>query len=99
MRRCEFLGYYEMAVMPGLDPGIHLASKVFLKRMDCRVKPGNDELGCERANLAASARAWLRARARSPDAAQSHGMSKTRVRTLRRVRDMRALWSGLTNLN
>jgi hypothetical protein len=24
--------------MPGLDPGIHLA-----KRMDCRVKSGNDE--------------------------------------------------------
>jgi hypothetical protein len=26
-------------VMPGLDPGIHL----FTKMMDCRVKPGNDE--------------------------------------------------------
>jgi hypothetical protein len=26
-------------VMPGLDPGIHQSS---LKRMDCRVKPGND---------------------------------------------------------
>jgi hypothetical protein len=26
-------------VMPGLDPGIHHSSK-----MDCRVKPGNDEL-------------------------------------------------------
>jgi hypothetical protein len=25
-------------VMPGLDPGIHLRAK----RMDCRVKPGND---------------------------------------------------------
>jgi hypothetical protein len=24
--------------MPGLDPGIHLLSKM----MDCRVKPGND---------------------------------------------------------
>jgi hypothetical protein len=33
---CEFQGEYEMAVMPGLDPGIHLASKIFLKRMDCR---------------------------------------------------------------
>jgi len=27
------------AVMPGLDPGIHL----FAKMMDCRVKPGNDQ--------------------------------------------------------
>jgi hypothetical protein len=27
--------------MPGLDPGIHL-KKVFEKKMDCRVKPGND---------------------------------------------------------
>jgi hypothetical protein len=26
-------------VMPGLDPGIHHSSK----KMDCRVKPGNDE--------------------------------------------------------
>jgi hypothetical protein len=25
-------------VMPGLDPGIHH----FAKKMDCRVKPGND---------------------------------------------------------
>jgi hypothetical protein len=25
--------------MPGLDPGIHL----FTKMMDCRVKPGNDD--------------------------------------------------------
>jgi hypothetical protein len=31
-------------VMPGLDPGIHQSSQEFLKRMDCRVKPGNDEL-------------------------------------------------------
>jgi hypothetical protein len=29
--------------MPGLDPGIHLLRKTFLRRpMDCRVKPGND---------------------------------------------------------
>jgi hypothetical protein len=27
-------------VMPGLDPGIHHA-----KKMDCRVKPGNDNRG------------------------------------------------------
>ena len=33
---CEFQGEYEMVVMPGLDPGIHLVSKIFLKRMDCR---------------------------------------------------------------
>jgi hypothetical protein len=75
-------GEYEMAVMPGLDPGIHLASKIFLKRMDCRVKPGNDELSCERA--------------RSADAAQRHGASKTRVRTLRHVRDA-GIWVGVTN--
>jgi hypothetical protein len=29
--------------MPGLDPGIHLFRKLF-EEMDCRVKPGNDEL-------------------------------------------------------
>ena len=30
-----------LAVMPGLDPGIHQVELIFL--MDCRVKPGNDE--------------------------------------------------------
>jgi hypothetical protein len=31
--------------MPGLDPGIHQSSWMrFSKQMDCRVKPGNDEL-------------------------------------------------------
>src|SRR6266481_5377819 len=34
-----------MAVMRGLDPRIHLLRKSSLQRlMDCRVKPGNDEL-------------------------------------------------------
>jgi cytochrome c553 len=28
--------------MPGLDPGIHQKEKHLAKRMDCRVKPGND---------------------------------------------------------
>jgi hypothetical protein len=28
--------------MPGLDPGIHPASEESFKKMDCRVKPGND---------------------------------------------------------
>jgi hypothetical protein len=28
--------------MPGLDPGIHHSSKEVLAKMDCRVKPGND---------------------------------------------------------
>jgi hypothetical protein len=33
------------AVMPGLDPGIHPVSQsVVSKKMDCRVKPGNDGL-------------------------------------------------------
>jgi hypothetical protein len=32
-------------VMRGLDPRIHLLrKKVFAKMMDCRVKPGNDEV-------------------------------------------------------
>jgi hypothetical protein len=32
-------------VLPGLDPGIHPSSqKVLSKKMDCRVKPGNDDL-------------------------------------------------------
>jgi hypothetical protein len=31
--------------MPGLDPGIHRTSKnVLTTLMDCRVKPGNDEV-------------------------------------------------------
>jgi hypothetical protein len=31
--------------MPGLDPGIHRSLQGrFSKQMDCRVKPGNDEL-------------------------------------------------------
>jgi hypothetical protein len=30
--------------MPGLDPGIPLSSQNF-EEMDCRVKPGNDEVG------------------------------------------------------
>jgi hypothetical protein len=29
-------------VMPGLDPGIHRLHK----KLDCRVKPGNDEKRC-----------------------------------------------------
>jgi hypothetical protein len=29
--------------MPGLDPGIHQLRKSLAKRMDCQVKPGNDE--------------------------------------------------------
>ena len=34
--------------MPGLDPGIHLlfARSLFSKGMDCRVKPGNDDVVC-----------------------------------------------------
>jgi len=28
--------------MPGLDPGIHRKKALQSKRMDCRVKPGND---------------------------------------------------------
>src|SRR4051794_6916462 len=31
--------------MRGLDPRIHHLRKNLPKRMDCRVKPGNDELG------------------------------------------------------
>jgi hypothetical protein len=30
--------------MPGLDPGIHPFKKALPKKMDCRVKPGNDEV-------------------------------------------------------
>ena len=29
--------------MPGLDPGIHPKKESQLKKMDCRVKPGNDK--------------------------------------------------------
>jgi hypothetical protein len=31
-------------VMRGLDPRIHLLRETFFKGMDCRVKPGNDDL-------------------------------------------------------
>jgi hypothetical protein len=31
--------------MPGLDPGIHPSlQEILSKEMDCRVKPGNDNL-------------------------------------------------------
>jgi hypothetical protein len=30
--------------MSGLDPGIHHPSKSLTKRLDCRVKPGNDKI-------------------------------------------------------
>jgi hypothetical protein len=34
-------------IMRGLDPRIHPSSKEpFRKKMDCRVKPGNDGGGC-----------------------------------------------------
>jgi hypothetical protein len=36
-------GSSQVIVMPGLDPGIHLSLQKFFERMDCRVKPGNDE--------------------------------------------------------
>jgi hypothetical protein len=29
--------------MRGLDPRIHHSWKIFVKQMDCRVKPGNDD--------------------------------------------------------
>jgi hypothetical protein len=36
---------FNPTVMPGLDPGIHRSSRGrFSKQMDCRVKPGNDEV-------------------------------------------------------
>jgi hypothetical protein len=36
---------FNPTVMPGLDPGIHRSSQGrFSKQMDCRVKPGNDEV-------------------------------------------------------
>jgi hypothetical protein len=38
----------EILVMPGLDPGIHPRKNIFAKEMDCRVKPGNDELAIRR---------------------------------------------------
>jgi hypothetical protein len=38
--------------MPGLDPGIHQSSQGrFSKQMDCRVKPGNDEVSYAVAEL------------------------------------------------
>jgi hypothetical protein len=38
--------------MRGLDPRIHpLRKKLFAKTMDCRVKPGNDELNIARSVL------------------------------------------------
>ena len=33
-----------LLAMPGLDPGIHRSSQDFSKRMDHRVKPGDDVL-------------------------------------------------------
>src|SRR6266568_6590425 len=44
-------------VMRGLDPRIHLLRKKVFKRrwMDCRVKPGNDDLNLAPSRCAASA--------------------------------------------
>jgi hypothetical protein len=36
--------------MPGLDPGIHPSEEFFAKEMDCRVKPGNDDILLRRHN-------------------------------------------------
>src|SRR6516162_7663240 len=49
--------------MRGLDPRIHLLRKKVFKRrwMDCRVKPGNDDL-----NLAPSRCAGIRRKAQAP---------------------------------
>jgi hypothetical protein len=34
---------YQLSLaMPGLDPGIHRKKNLQAKKMDCRVKPGND---------------------------------------------------------
>src|SRR5262245_52677637 len=43
-RRFSYMGLvlFLSAVMRGLDPRIHLLAE----KMDCRVKPGNDELNC-----------------------------------------------------
>jgi hypothetical protein len=39
----SLLSTFQQIVMRGLDPRIHLFAKS-LTMMDCRVKPGNDEL-------------------------------------------------------
>jgi hypothetical protein len=41
--------------MPRLDPGIHQSHKSFAKVMDCRVKPGNDEMIQNRVTISVSA--------------------------------------------
>jgi hypothetical protein len=39
-------------VTRGLDPRVHHSSQEFFaKRMDCRVKPGNDEMGQDDRNM------------------------------------------------
>jgi hypothetical protein len=39
-------------VTRGLDPRVHHSSQEFFaKRMDCRVKPGNDEMGQDNWNV------------------------------------------------
>ncbi|MEW6395224.1 MULTISPECIES: hypothetical protein [unclassified Afipia] len=44
--------------MAGLDPAIHLKSSSICAAMDCRVKPGNDEL-----DVVYNSLAWPNARA------------------------------------
>jgi hypothetical protein len=45
MRRDREAMSTKQDVMPGLDPGIHPSfHERFSKVMDCRVKPGNDEV-------------------------------------------------------
>ena len=58
--------------MRGLDPRIHLLrKKVFTKVMDCRVKPGNDDLGlcAEEARQARERQRYHTPPGRSPELA------------------------------
>ena len=40
---CSFSALSPTRVTRGLDPRVHLFAEGFRKRMDCRVKPGNDK--------------------------------------------------------
>jgi hypothetical protein len=47
-----------LIVTPGLDPGVHLFLKNISRKMDCRVKPGNDRKSLVDAKLTMEDRGW-----------------------------------------
>src|SRR4051794_6780401 len=78
--------------MRGLDPRIHRSSQEFSKRMDCRVKPGNDECGIIRLKMQAGVpRKHPGASRRSIPSRAARGIGKPRTHCAARPRKLGCL--------